>query len=158
MNEVAELANTASDVNDLLVSDARSSALVDIQSRFDSVKEELDKVSADDTLRRKATDELTKLLDTAAQAASIAHIAEARQTADAAYDRAMTAVEEVPPPPKPDDPDPPKPVVKKRRVVEARTMWSSGFIETPEDVEAFLTKLRAELEAAIAANERVQLK
>ena len=158
LNEVAELAHTALDVNDLLVSDARSPALVDIQSRFDSIKEELDKVSADDTLRKKATVEFTKLLDTAAQATSIAHIAEARQTADAAYDRAMTAIEEVPPPPKPDDPDPPKPVVKKRRVVEARTMWSSGFIETPEDIEAFLTKLRAELEAAIAANERVQIK
>jgi hypothetical protein len=42
--------------------------------------------------------------------------------------------------------------------VEAKSLWSGGFIETAVDMESFLTKLRSELEAALAANERVQIK
>ena len=65
---------------------------------------------------------------------------------------------QAPPPPKPDDPKPPAPKVKKRRVVEVKTLWSGGFIETTDDVEAFLAKLRAELQAAVDADERVRIK
>ena len=161
--EVADLTHTARSVNDQLVSEARGPALAAIQGLLDGVTGELDKVSAGEPLRRAATSELAKLLGTATKATSIAHIAQARQTADGAYDRALTTIEkaQAPPPPKPDDPTPPmppKPQVKKRRVVEARAIWSGGFIETPEDVEAFLNKLRAALEAALEADERVQIK
>ena len=165
LQEVAALSHTAKNINDQLVADARGPAVAEIQGLIDGVTQELAKVSADDALRKLATTELTKLLGTASQAASIAHIAQARQTAEAAFDRALTAIEQAQtPPPKPPvgdgptPPVPPKPKVKKRRVVEARSVWSGGFIETPSDVEAFLDKLRAELEAAIEADERVQIK
>ncbi|MCH8148002.1 MAG: DEAD/DEAH box helicase [Planctomycetes bacterium] len=69
-------------------------------------------------------------------------------------DPAMTAIEERRR--KTDDPAPEP--VKKWRVVEAKGFWESGFIQTQEDVDAFLNALRAELESAIAANERVQIK
>ncbi|MCK4303758.1 MAG: BREX system P-loop protein BrxC [Candidatus Eisenbacteria sp.] len=160
LHEVAGLTHTARSVNDQLVSEARGPAVAEIQGLLDAITEELNKVSADDALRKTATGELTKLLGTASQVTSIAHIAQARQTAEAAFDLVLTAIEkaQIPPSPKPDDPTQPKPKVKRRRVVEAKKLWSSGFIETPEDVEAFLTKLRAELEAALEANERVQIK
>ena len=163
LQEVAGLAHTVRSVNDQLVSDARGPAVAEIQGLIDGVASELERVSADETLRQMATSALSRLLDTATQAKSIAHIAQARQTADAAFDRALTAIEQAqaPPPPKPDDPTPPKPPtprVKKRRVVEVKALWSGGFIETSDDVEAFLTKLRAELEAALDADERVQIK
>jgi len=48
--------------------------------------------------------------------------------------------------------------VKRRRVVEAKKLCPGIFIETPQDVEIFLTKLREVLEAAIEADQRVQLK
>ena len=72
--------------------------------------------------------ELAKLLETAAPATSIAHIAQARQAAEAAYDRALTAIEEAqaPPPSRwPSASDSHK--VKKRRVVEAKAYWSDGL-------------------------------
>ena len=165
LHEVAGLTHTAKTINDQLVAGARGPAVAEIQGLIDDVAQELGKVSADEGLRKLATSELTKLLGTASQAASIAHIAQARQTADIAFDRALTAIEkaQTPPPKLPDGDDstppvPPKPKVKKRRVVEARSLWSGGFIETPADVEAFLDTLRAELEAALAADERVQIK
>ena len=48
--------------------------------------------------------------------------------------------------------------MKKRRIVEVKTLWSGDFIETPDEVETFLNRLRAELEAALEAGERVQIK
>ena len=94
------------------------------------------------------------------KATSIAHIAQAQQAADDAYNRALTAIEEaVAPPPTPDPTTvSPPPRVKKRRVVVAKELCSGSFIESNADMEAFLKKLRAELEAALNANERVQIK
>lgn len=165
LHEVAGLSHTARSVNDQLISDARIPAVAEIQGLLDGITIELDKVSAGASLHKTATSELVKLLETAAQSTSIAHIAQARQTAEAAYDRALTAIEhaQLPPPPDPDDPTPPgptppPPTLKKRRVVEAKNLWSGNFIETSADIESFLTKLRIELETALAANERVQIK
>jgi uncharacterized protein YgfB (UPF0149 family) len=154
LSEAADRTHTARSVNDALVSDARGPAVVAIQGLLDNVAAALEKASADDALTKTATSELTRLMDTATTTTSIAHITQARQTADAAYERALTAIEE-----RPRNPDEPQPEpVKKRRVVEPRAFWAVGFIESQEDVDAFLKELRAELEAAIKADERVQLK
>ncbi len=156
LHEVADLIHTAQSANNELVSEARSPSIVVIQGFLDSVKAELNTRDASETLRREATNELEKLLETAAQSNSIAHIAQARQTAEGAFDRALLAIEKTTIPPNPDPIKRTK--VKKRRIVEAKSLWTNGFIETPEDVEAFLAKLRTELEAAIKDDERVQLK
>ena len=163
LHEVADLSHTARDANDQLVSDARGPAVTEIQRLIEAITSELDKVSAGDGLRGKATGELSKRLDTAMTATSIAHIAQARQTGDEAFNRALSAIEEaqVPPPPKAEDPDPatpPPPKIKKRRVVDVKAMLSGSFIETESDMETFLKELRTELEAALGADERVQIK
>ena len=157
LHEAASLTHTARSVNDRMISDARNQADAEIQGLIDGVKAELDKAAANAALRQSATDELARLLAAATQATSIAHIAQARQAADAAFDRALTAIESHSQP-KPDDPTAPQPPVKKRRVVEAKSFCVAGFIETREDAESFLSKLRAELEAALEADERVQIK
>jgi hypothetical protein len=158
LHEVADLTHTARSINDLLVDGVRGSSLAEIQKLIDGVTEELDKASADEVLRKLALDELTKLLNTAKHATSIAHIAQAKQTSEEAFDRALIAIDkaQIPQPRKPGGP--PKPPVKKRRVVEAKSLWPGNYIETPTDVETFLTKLRSELEDALKANERVQIK
>jgi len=163
LHEAADLIHKAKTANDALVAASRGPAVAEIQGLLDGVAEELDKVSAASTLRTATTEELTKLRATAATASSIAHIAQARQTAEAAFDRALTEIEQAqltsqPPEPGAAPGSTPQPKVKKRRVVEPKALWTGGFIETPDDVEAFLTKLRNELEAALEADERVQIK
>ena len=79
------------------------------------------------------------------------------------FNRALTLIEEAqaPPPAAPDDPapfKPPAPVVKKRRLVDAGALWGAPFIETEAEMEKFLTKLRGELEDALKADERIQIK
>jgi hypothetical protein len=160
LQEVADLTHTASSVNEQLVSDARVPAMDEIQRLLDGVSGELDKVAADEALRKVAIRELADLLDKASTDTSIAHIAQAKVMAEVAFDRALAAIEraQAPPPAKPGDSPPPTPPVKKRRVVEVKSLWTGGFIETSDEVEAFLKKLRAELEAALKADERVQIK
>jgi hypothetical protein len=152
LHGVADLVHTARSVSDQLVSDARGPAVTDTKGLLDGITKELDKVAADEALRRKAMGELEQLIATIAATTSIAHIAQARHTAEVAYDRALTIIE-IALPPKPDDPPP-----KKRRVVDARSLWSGEFIETADDVEAFIDKLRAALESALEADEKVQIK
>ena len=117
------------------MAEARGPAVAEIQGLLDSVTDELDKVSGDDALRDSRIGELTELLDQVDARQSIAHIAQARQTAEAAYDRALTAIEQAQAPPPSqtaDDPTPPHATrSKKRRVVEAKTLWSRWFHRDP---------------------------
>lgn len=160
--QVAALIDTARKVNGELVAEARGPAVLAIRRLIDRVKVELDKASADSALRKLATEELQKLLFTATEDNSIAHVAQAVQQAEGAFDRSLSAIEkaQAPPPAKPGAPAPatPPPVVKKRRVVEVKGLCPDGFLETTEDVTAFLGKLEATLRTAVNAGERVQIK
>ena len=156
LHEVGALTHTAKRINDQLVADVRGPAVAEIQGLVEGVETELDKVSASDALRATALAAAHKLVETAAAATSIAHITQARRSrrsrirpgAHARLRRHKTAQ----PPP-------------KREACQAAprdrdhgAYWSNGFIENPDDAEEFLTKLRAEIEAALAAGERVQIK
>jgi hypothetical protein len=50
------------------------------------------------------------------------------------------------------------PPVKKRRVIKPADMVKTPYLETMDDVAGFLDALRRELEKAIAANERIQIR
>jgi hypothetical protein len=160
LHEVAELAHTGHSVNDQLVSKARTPAITAIEEKLEGITRELDRVSADESLRIAATDKLNRLLNRATVETSIAHITQAAQTAEDAYDRALVKIEQelAKITTRVGEPPPPKPKLKKRRVVEVKKYCSGDFIETIEDLNAFIAKLRAELEAALKADERVQIK
>ncbi len=52
----------------------------------------------------------------------------------------------------------PKPAVKKHRVIEPSKLTTKTYLETIEDVRAFVGALQNELEGAIANNERIQIR
>jgi hypothetical protein len=122
-------------------------------------------MSAEANLRTQATAELNKLLNTAGQAEIIAHITEAQQRAELAFEVSMNMIEQAQVPVLPpidvvapnvaviNDPPP-----KKRRLVDVKALWRGGFIETSDQMEQFIEKLRNELQSAIEADQRVQLK
>ena len=61
---------------------------------------------------------------------------------------------------KPDDVNdkPSKPYVKPRRVVQAAALAPKPYLETQDDIDAYLDKLRTALEKAIAAGDRVEIR
>jgi hypothetical protein len=48
--------------------------------------------------------------------------------------------------------------VKARRVIKPADVVKKTYLETAEEVEEFLGDLRRQLEAALAANERIQIR
>ena len=172
LHQAADLTHTAKAANDALITTAKAPAVQQIENSIAHIQAELTKAKSDeklqelvtDLLERRATSELQSLLNQLEKQTSIAHIAQLRQTAEAAFETAISLLEQtlvVPPEPVIDivGPDPPPPpLIKKRRVVEPKTLWQKGFIETSADMNEFLTQLRDEMESALEANERIQIK
>jgi hypothetical protein len=48
--------------------------------------------------------------------------------------------------------------VKKQRIVKPADLAKTTYLETTADVDAFLLALRKALEAAIAQNERIEIR
>ena len=153
LQEVGALIHVVEAVNSEMVAQARVPAMARILGRLDCARSELDKVSADEALCSRATAELEKMLKAAAESnLSIAHIAQTAQAADAAFDRALSIIEQS------QAKKPTAPPPRSRRVVVVNEMVSGGFIENEGEMNAFLDKLRSELKAALADNHRIQIK
>jgi hypothetical protein len=63
-----------------------------------------------------------------------------------------------PPPAQPGKTEPPAPVVKSRCIIKPADFVNKPYLETSDDVKAFIEDLRQRLEAAIAKNERIQIR
>ena len=157
--------DTATTVNNALLVEARETAIGAIDKLIDGIQVELTKVGADDALQTKATSGLNSKRVQVGELASIAHITQAQQAAEVAFDKALTLIEEsqvkvsvTPESDKGADAPPAPPRTKKRRVVEPKSLMAKTFIETPDEMEAFLGSLRKELEQALQNDERVQIK
>jgi hypothetical protein len=168
LKEVAGLQHTVQSANNQLVTEAQEPAVTEIQKRLASLKAELEKAGASNSFLSKVNEEFSKLLSRASSSRSIAHIHQARVAAEQASDQALTEMEKVIATPKVVAETVsggteaiavvPTPKIKKRRLVEAKTLCQSEFIETAEQMEAFLMALREELQATLDAGERAQLK
>lgn len=82
----------------------------------------------------------------------------AQEKASEEIDAALAKIEEALKTAQRETPDTGKPYVKKRRVVGAAELSGRIYLETQQDVDAFLEKPRQKLEAAIAADERVEIR
>jgi hypothetical protein len=162
------LISKVSAVNDTLIKKRREHAIEKIDRHIDLVKGELDEVGASSELSNQSLSPLQKIRVNVEQENSVAHIYQFQREAQDAVDDAFAIIEKAakvaPAPPESSDKDepapqpaPPKPS-KKRRVVEPTKLVTQNYLENKEDVDAFLEKLREELEAAINNNERVEIR
>ena len=90
--------------------------------------------------------------------ASIAHIFQAQEEAREEVDAALVRIEEAVKKTQVRKQGSDKPYVKKRRVIKVAPLSTKSYLETQADVDEFLNKLRQELEAAIKADERVEIR
>jgi hypothetical protein len=166
-------------VNDALIEKRRDNAIEKIDGHIAKVKAELDDVGAAPELRSKCLSLIQNIKAEVEQQTSIAHIYQSQGAVQDAADDAFAIIEEAAkatPPASADAPsDEPtssglsdvsptlEPLVqnkpsKKRRVVKPTALVSQNYLESKEDVDAFLEKLRNELEEAINNNERVEIR
>ena len=172
IKDVNTLIGRVQTVNNALVKKRRDHAAKKIDENIAQVKGELDDVGASPELRNQCLHPIQTFRSNIDRQDSIAHIFQMQIAAREAADEAFLLIEDAakvvptPPggdapasPPKPSDTPPvKKPPAKTRRIIEPGQIASSGYLETPEDVDTFLDKLRKELEAAIAKNERVEIR
>jgi hypothetical protein len=169
-------------VNYALIQKRRDHAQQKIDGHIKKIQAELDDVGASPELRNQSLTPLQNIKADVDRQASIAHIyqlqAAAQGTADDSFaliEMAATASLPTPTDTPAEEPasgglseegapfTPAKPMVqgtpsKIRRVIEPTSLTTKSYLESKEDVDEFLEKLRGELEAAIKNNERVEIR
>ena len=93
---------------------------------------------------------------------SIAHIGQAAATAvdlaDAAFAEIEAALKPKDLPPGEVKEKSPMSYVKPRRVIKAAALTPKPYLETKDDIDAYLNKLRDALEQIIAAGDRIEIR
>lgn len=150
-------------VHDSLVGEARQKVASRIDGLVGTLTQDVSKAGGDGALRAACVQPLEALKAQVQQDESVAHIAQAEAEAVLAFDAGVGRVEEFV------RRQAQKPAgkggavavavaVKKQKVVRPADLAPATYLETQEDVDAFLDALRLELEKAIAANERIQIR
>ena len=156
---------TVSTVNSALLTDRRKQAVGKIDGHYATLTKDIAAVNGDADLRAVCLKPLETLRQQVEGQESIAHITQAEAEAIREFDAGIARIEEYvrkqaeKPVTKGAGPaTTPTPVVKKQRVVKPAELVKVTYLETQDDVNAFLDTLRQELEKALANNERIQIR
>lgn len=164
VKEAEGLIGTVGNVNSALLSARRTQVAGKIDTLYATLTKEMAAVNGDPALRAACLTPLESLKEQVGRDESLAHVTQAEAEAVTAYDDAIGKVEAFAR--KLAEQKPPgggagkvtPPAVKKQRVVKPSELVTAAYLETADDVTAFLAALRQELEKAIANNERVQIR
>ena len=173
LKDADTLIGRVGEINKRLVQGRRDHASEMIDAYIDKVKDELDEVGATPALRNQCLHPIQLIRQQVDTESSIAHIYQLQSSARDAADEAFAEIEKAarqPAPVPPGDtgnvsvpdekakPQVSKPQAKKRRIIQPMRLAGSSYLETRDDVETFLDKLRKELEEAINNNERIEIR
>ena len=165
IKEASGLIQTVAGVNDALVAARRTEVLETISRQSALIDQELATHSVDSSLKAACVAPIQTLRQQVQEEQSLAHLAQAQGEAMGALDDVITRIEKaqkptVPPPntSAPTTPATPTPAVRSRRVIKPADISPKPYLETREDVDAFLAALRQQLESALAKNERIQIR
>lgn len=185
LREVDNLIQSVSQINERYLNEARQRADAWVQKQIEKVEQELKAVQAIPEQGNRSLLPLQALRKKISGQHSLAHIAqmqdEARDLADTAIDELHRELAQAPkrqpeapaaapttyPPASPGvgtsappakEPQAPAPYVKKIRILKPYELAQKTYLESQEDIEAFLDRLRTELEQAIANDQRVEIR
>lgn len=169
VNRIEALLSAVEKVNESLASARREKALLSIDGKIQEATQALDQAQADPSLRNAVLQPLQSLKTQLAGLVSIPRILflqgragelldEVMDKIAAAQTKASTKPAPSPAPGGTPTPLPPAPpAAKPIRVVRVADLGAKTYLETEQDVDAYVGKLRAELMAAIAAGHRTRV-
>ena len=166
IKEADGLIATVEAVNTALVTGRRSEALAKIDQNIAEITKEL-AVAQAAALQSACLGPLERLRKQVECQESVAHITQAEQAAVQAVDAAISKIEEAvkkkqaeqkPQPPGDGPATVPVPVVKPRCVIKPADLVTATYLETNNEVNAFLAELKTQLESAIASGQRIQIR
>ena len=174
VNRIEALLTSVEKVNESLAAVRREKALLSIDAKILEATQALDHAQAEPSVRNAVLQPLQSLKSQLAGLVSIPRILflqgrggelldEAMDkiaAAAAATAKAKTAAKPPAPAPggtPPSPPPPAPPVAKPIRVVRVADLGAKTYLETEQEVDAYVSKLRAELMAAIHAGHRTRV-
>lgn len=170
ISRIDALINTVSVVNDRIASEEREAALLSIEQRIDEIQKLLDEVHAEADLRNKALQPLQQLKTTVASLSSIPKIRFLKEQAGIQQDNAMDAIAlaSKPAPSVVNEPGStatalttgtakPAITVKPTKVVRAADVAIQTYLETEDDVEDYLGRLKKKILTEINSGGKVRV-
>lgn len=161
IHEAEGLIRTVGDIDSRLVAEQRAAALTAIDGQLHAVRAELDKLADASSLRSACCGSLERLRQQTETQESLAHLTQAVQEAQRLSDDALARMEafvreqnarKV-------GEKPVQPAPKPRRLVEPAKLLASGvYLETQQEVDAYLDALRRILQDALDKQERIQIR
>ncbi len=156
------LITTVEAVNTALVERRRGEALKGIDGHIATITNDVQAAGGDAALRSACLQPLERLRGQVAKQESLAHITQAESEAVCEFDAAVKRIEEfvkkaAEQKGKQGGGEKP-PVVKTQRIIKPAQLVTKTYLETQDDIDAFLSELRQQLEKAIAENERIQIR
>lgn len=163
IKEVEGLIATVETVNTVLVNERRQRAAAQIDKHISILQQDIVTAQGDASLQAACLRPLEALGRQVEEEESLAHIAQAETEALREFDNATLRIQEylADYAKRPDATPTEKgngPVVKTQRIIEPAKLAQAAYIETLDEVNAFLDTLRRELEHAIEQNERIQIR
>ena len=165
IKDADELIRKVEAVNAKLVQEQREAALVEVDKQTAEVAREAAAVYANDAAKAsECLKPLQRLRSELEREESLAHVAQAKTEAERVVESILVDLERQSktPPPKGNKgtPQQPAPAIKPRRQIVVSELLPPGklYLETREEVDAFVQKLQQKLRKAIDDGERIHLK
>jgi hypothetical protein len=163
LKDAEALIGTVSAVNSALLTGRRQQAVAKIDGHYATLTKDIAAAQGDAALRAACLRPLESLKQQVEREESLAHISQAEAEAVREFDAAIARIEEyttrqAAAPVGKGNGQTTTVAVKKQRVVKPAELVKTPYLETQDDVNAFLDALRQELEKALANEERIQIR
>jgi hypothetical protein len=168
IKDVEGLIQTTNAINQKLLNEERSKVEHKIDPLCLQLGKEAKAADVADEVLQEGLKPLVDLQQNLKTLASIAHIGQAHRQSQQFYDQALERIEKAltplpkpapgpgggtPPPPKP---TPPK--IKPREIIEAAKLCPDTYLESTDDVEAYLKTLREAMTKALQDGKRIEVR
>jgi hypothetical protein len=166
INSIEPLLNTVETINQQLAATEREIALLAIAQKLAEIETALNQVHANDDLRNKALHPLQQLKVNIAALSSIPQIRYRAERAGTHLDAAMDIIAAAQKQPEPGIKEPgagnpatqkPVTVQKPVKVIRAQELSNKTYLETEDEVDAYLTKLRKALLTALQEGKKARI-
>lgn len=154
IREIEPALATLQKLNEDLIVAQRNESLQKIDTRIDEIQTTCETHKIETVQRDAILSSLRKLRERTVTQKSVAHIRQNETESVEMKDTALNKIAELLKPKAEET----KPVYKPPRIVKPKDFLQAEYLESRDDVEKFLKKLRAELESALENNEKIEIR
>jgi hypothetical protein len=156
LKDVDTLVSKVTTINETLVADKRQKAMLELDAKIGLITKELEAMKADGEFRNQVLYPLQQTKLAIEEDTSIPNISYRMEGFQEAVDGALDAIERKKQP-EPDKPGKEPAPVKQTKIVKATSVASKAYIESPEDVDAYVKALKEALLAELKNDVRIRL-